>query len=232
MSGSVTLGTVVRRATALLSDNEAGNANVRWTVGELVGYANEALREISALRPEAYATLVELTLVPGNIQRLDPDKYSQLFAIEEVISDFGPPSRVYEADHKYYRLTPPRAQPFGDEPPTIKSFVKHPFDEQTFFVVPAVPPAQRLRVRATVAARPRQFDETSLTLPVGLRPEFEAQVVDWVMWRALSADHESPHARESAVRYRDAFTSSMVTKTAPNKLMPQAPPEAAPAPRR
>lgn len=76
-----TAAEVMKRASTILQDAGA----VRWTAIELRDWLNEALRAIAAIKPNAKASNVILTLVAGTKQTL-PEQYTVL---SRVIRNVG-----------------------------------------------------------------------------------------------------------------------------------------------
>jgi hypothetical protein len=206
-TAATTVGRLVERATSQLLDP----GNVRWTRAVLVDLINEAMREILAHRPDAFASTIELPLQAGAMQRLD-SRYSSLASVETCAG-----ARVHEGDYKYYRLqkSPTLVARRGSNPAkgfTVRTYVKHPIDDRIFYVEPPVPPDAKLSVTATVIQTPGHLSAGDVDTVVPIRPEFEAQVLDWVCYRCLASDHESNEAREQSKVHLDAFLKLMGLK--------------------
>lgn len=195
---ATTLNRMIERATVQLLDP----GNVRWPRAAVVDYLNEALREVLAHRPDAFATTVDLPLRAGAMQQL-PQEYASLSSIEQSMNERGV-QRVREGDYKYYRLRtcPDAAPPRGFH---VRTYIKHPIDDAIYYVEPPVPPDCRTTVLATVIRKPGNYDADEGELEIPIRAEFEAQVLDWVCFRCLSGDHESETARTQAKVHLESF---------------------------
>jgi hypothetical protein len=80
----------------------------------------------------------------------------------------------------------------------------HPSVPGSFEVYPAVPPGQSPVVLATVAGMPCLFCPEQWKECVGIQTKYDAAVVEWMLYRALSTDSESATAGPASQR---AFTN-------------------------
>lgn len=213
MAGT-TLDEMITRVSRLLADADPDAPNTRWPVDQLVDFINEAHLEILAYRSEAFSVTTHLPLAPGRIQRLSAE-YLSVSSIDAHILEDGREVPVSEADFRYARTVRALALRMPARSGwVLASYSKHPIDDSVFFVEPDVPVGTEPRVRATVVMRPVRHSVNAVNAPLGIRPEFEAQVTDWVMWRALSMEQESPRAREAATQYRNMFVAALGEKYA------------------
>lgn len=211
-----TLGAVLKLASELLGDADPAAPNVRWTVSELVGYASEALRQILSLRPEAFAYTTEIPLQVGMLQQL-PKDYQTLVTASECVNG-AKTTPVTEADYKYARLLKKavRSADFDGDPLddyAVRTFTRHPVDDTIFLVNPPFPFGCRARIRATLILRAKKLELEDVARPIPIRPEYQPQVLDWIMHRALAKDHESATAREQSKVHLDAFNASLDAAT-------------------
>lgn len=211
-----TLGVIVQRAAQLLADNDPAAPNTRWPVSTLVSFINEGLHEIASRAPGALASLVELHLKPGAIQTL-PKDYTALVSIDEFVN--GRTVRpVSEVSYQYrgrVKVPARKCSPCATSRCAdyfVSSYTKHPIDDRTFWVDPPVPTGCPVSVRAVVALGAVSLDGCNMNACLGLRPEFEAQLLDWVMWRALSMDHVSEGARAQAKVHYETFVKGLADK--------------------
>lgn len=212
----VTLSVLLARAGRLLNDFDPIVPHARWTREMLISYVNEAMREILSLRPEAFAYTTEIPLKWGSFQQLDPQFQALVNADASINGQRLSP--VTEADYKYIRTFHKAvvAANFDGDPLEaydVRTFTRHPVDDSIFYINPPMPAGCKCRLRATIILRAQQLAESDLTKALPVRPEYEPQVLDWVMKRALEMDHESATARDQAAKYEKAFRDALDGKT-------------------
>ena len=66
--GTITGQQIVDKARKILQDTTAGGT--RWLDSELLGWINDAQREVVLLKPNAFSAVENLTLVQGTLQTL------------------------------------------------------------------------------------------------------------------------------------------------------------------
>lgn len=221
-SGCSTLGELVARAARVLNDFERGNEHVRWQEAELIDYINEALCRVLARRPDAFAETFDFALQPGRLQRL-PGEYLSLSGIELSKGKDGD-TPVSEVDHRFSKIFSKKpclardtrcdnraaksADPCADF--KITGFAKNPLDEAVFTVDPPVPKGCAPTVTMTAIRKPEKFCGQDGAKCLGIACEYESPVLDFVLWRALSKDHESAPAAAQAKLHFDAFERVVV----------------------
>jgi hypothetical protein len=203
---------VIDRAAAMLVDVD----HVRWPVANLVSYLNEAMREIVMFRPDAFAITTTHHLEPGARHDV-PAKYVAIHSIEESVRCATDVRSVTEADYKYYRLLSPVRQPMASAANPartyhVKTYTKHPFDDRVFYVEPPVPAGHRAQVIASFVAEPPMFTSGDVAKHLPMKTGFEAQLLDWIMSRALAVDSENAAARAQAKEHLDAFRKALELK--------------------
>ena len=67
------VGAYVTDASVLLNDQQVGREFTRWSRALLVSFLNDALAEIAAHKPEAFARQEELRLDPGRVQHIESE---------------------------------------------------------------------------------------------------------------------------------------------------------------
>lgn len=212
-----TLGAIIDRAMALLADNDPIAPNTRWSVSTLVSFVNEGLLEIGSRLPTALASRIDMRLSPGSVQTL-PSEYATLVSIDEVVN--GREVRpVTAVSHRYrgrVKVPARKCSPCAAKPCDgyfVSTFTQHPVDDRTFWVDPPVPAGcPDVFVRAVVTRGAVPLTACDVNKCLSLSPGFEAQLLDWVMWRALSMDHASEGARVQAKTHYETFIKAMTDK--------------------
>lgn len=210
-----TLGAIVKQVAGLLGDDDPATPHTHWTREVLIGYANEALREILAQRPEAFAFTVDIPLRTGVVQQL-PKEYQTLVTIEESWNG-ARQVPVLVADYKYARMFRKKvvSADFDGDPLNdydVRTYTRHPIDDTLFYVEPPVPVGCKVRVLATLILRSKDLANADMSEPIPCKPEYEPQIIDWMLHRALSTEHESASAREQAKAHLEAFNAALDRK--------------------
>jgi hypothetical protein len=218
--GCSTVDTILDRVAGLLNDRDPVVGSVRWPRADLIGYLNEGLCELSAHKPDAFASVVDLVLKPGSLQKLS-DKFKGLAAIEAHYSKDGEKA-VSESNYRYakifkrkpclarHRCSGASGDPCRDY--VLKSYVKNPIDDTAFTVDPPIPAGCAITVKATVYSRPQRFCSADGKKCLGVGCEFEAQLVDWMLYRAFSVDTESTQMREASKMHYELFVRALDRK--------------------
>lgn len=147
--GTITAQSIIDKAEATLFDD----ANVRWSVPELLAHLNDGQRELVAQKPDAGAVNAVLTLAAGTKQVLPAGGIQLLKAVRNMGLDGTTPGRA---------ITPASMETLDRVRPnwhadTASAEVRHylfdPRDPKTFYVTPPQPtPAGK--IEAVYAATP------------------------------------------------------------------------------
>jgi hypothetical protein len=218
-----TVDQILVRAGRLLNDyEEQGRQFVRWPKVSLLDYLNEALAQLAAHRRDAFAVQAVLPLVPGAQQEL-PSDYIELVKLDRNMTRgaTGEPEPGAPIKEQDQRMVAAVRKPdcLGtvsstgkNRPYCVRSYSRNPVSPTHFDVTPPVPPDEVVEVIATVIRRPRQFTIGDYAKHVGVAPEFEAALVDWVLYRAFMIDTESASAVKVAAAYAAAFYNVLDTQ--------------------
>lgn len=203
MTCCVTVREIVDEVYTLLGDPD----RERWTVAQLVTFINEALCEILTYRPDEFAVTTEITLQPGRLQRV-PDGYRQLISLEYNIGgDETPIQETAESIQRTFVGRPCRLPSSACY--VVQSWSRNSKDRRTFYVNPPVPKGVTHRVVATLVANPPKHDKQRLDDCLGIDCAYRAQVVDWVMARALEVDVESERNASMITHHKQAFYTAL-----------------------
>jgi hypothetical protein len=218
-----TVDQLLVRAGRLLNDyEEQGRQFVRWPKVSLLDYLNEALAQLVAHRRDAFAVQAVIPLVAGAQQQL-PDEYIELVKLDRNMVRGatgtpvpGPP--IKEQDQRMAAAVRKPdclgvvARSSSDRPYCVRSYSRNPVSPTHFDVSPPVPPDATIEVIATVIRRPRPFTLGDYAKHVGVAPEFEAALVDWVLYRAFMVDTESASSTKMAAAYAASFYNVLDTQ--------------------
>lgn len=187
---TVSVASLVTRASTILQDMDG----VRWTVSELLDWGSEGQVELVKLRPDAYTKTVTVRLVPGAKQST-PAGSIEFIDVRQNTNGIA----ITPCD----RAALDRFSPKWMVTPTA-SYVKHWMDDpepDTFYVYPAQN-ATPGSIVVTHAAVPPALSQGG-TLAV--RDIYAENVVNYIIYRALSKDAEFSGSAERAAAYYQLF---------------------------
>lgn len=210
-----TAAQVMKRASTILQDADA----IRWTPVELCDWLNEALRAIVAIKPNAKAGNVILTLAAGTKQTL-PEQYTIL---SRVLRNIGPTPG--NAPGKAIRTLAKRdildAQIPGWHDPAVlpaTAAVSYVWQDlmalREFWVAPANDGNGRIEVTVgmiptPVTAPSNPLDIDAYVQAVDLPDLFQPIILDMILYRAFSKDSAAPDAAQRAGAHMQSAASGL-----------------------
>lgn len=189
---------IINRATLILQDD----TNVRWTRPELLGWVNDAQREIVVHRPSASSIVTTLPLVPGTRQELPPVGIQLLDVIRNVN---GRAVRVLKREildaqqpdwHQHKQAAVIKHFMFDDRSPLV------------FYVYPPAAPAAMLEVSYSVAPVAATAESSQLSL----NDIYANAVLDFVLYRAYLKDADFAGNAARAESHYQKFASAVGIK--------------------
>lgn len=201
---------IIRPATTTLFDAD----HVRWPLSELLGYINEAVRAIAAVKPNANTATAELTLVAGTLQTL-PDQYTILSRVtRNMVSPGvgGAAIRMVQGRGLMDSFFPgwqSDAALFG---PVVKHVTYDDADLRRFYVMPGNDGAGR--IEAVVGVMPAALtigvgdplaESSYSALTVGLPDLYQTPVQDYTLYRAFSKDQGIAASAQRAQMHLSTF---------------------------
>lgn len=202
---TVTAQTIADRVSLLLQDEDG----VRWTAAELLGWLNDGQREIFIVRRDSSSRVTPVALVAGTKQALPSDGVLLLDIKRNAGAagnTFGAPVRrtsmdLLDAVSPNWHAATAAA--------TVKNFM---YDQRTPLVYYVYPPAATpTYVELEYAANPAQL--ATLADVIGISDDYANALVDYVMFRAYSKDHEDENAMARATAHRALFDAAIGNKT-------------------
>lgn len=189
-----TVDEVVQRAAEVLNDPN----HDRWTYSNMVEWVNQAISAICRLRPSAHIEKVDIPLIEGAIQALDPSYSGFVRGLYTKVGGSTPGKTPIKGELGAITLIDANwmSAASNDE---IDEVMYDPETPHTFFVYPPQPAATTNTLYAEVGTIP------PLSIPADTIPipsMFDTAIVDYVLWRAYSmdAEHASQDGR-AAVHY-------------------------------
>lgn len=200
---TTTAQTLITRAAAVLNDE----ANVRWTVSEMLGWLADGQREAAVLNPTLYTKTAVRTLVAGAHQTLsDIADYGMLASVTRNLAFDGVTSgrSVTAVDEALVMASDPMWQT-ATPSPTVYHYM---FDQNRRFSYRVQPPAMAgTKVEILYAAIPPAV--ASATDPIALQDHCVPALVDYLCFRALSKDAEFGDVPTLAAGYHKLFTEAV-----------------------
>lgn len=187
---TILVNEILTRASVLLNDING----VRWTPTELIDWLNEGQQALAKIKADTKVVTAPATLVAGALQSLPADGLSLIGVMENVGG-----SAVTPCDKAALDLFSPG---WITRPTASKVIHWMPGEKpETYYVYPAqsATPAQ---VRISYAARPVDVASNEA---IDVRDIYADNLVNYILFRALSKDAEVGHA-ERAIAYYQAFS--------------------------
>lgn len=214
---TTTAKSIIDKASSLLLDP----SNVRWTRSELLGWINDAQRQIVLMSPNATNKVGIFQLIAGTRQSIPSDGWSLLDVIRYMGTDGTKPGRalrivsqeVLDAFNPNWHSSTPSVVP--------QSYMFDQQDQTVFYVYP--PNTGKGWVQVNYSPEPMELTLETQTITV--RDIFQTAILDYVMYRACSKDAEYAPGVALASGYLQTFMASMSekaqseTKSSPNQML-------------
>ena len=202
---TVTAKSIIDKASVLLLDL----TNIRWTRAELLGWINDAQRQIVIMSPNATNKVSTIKLDAGTRQSIPSDGWTLLNVIRYMGTDGLRPGRairiasqqVMDAFNPNWHASTPSVVP--------QSYVFDQQDQTIFYVYP--PNTGKGYVQINYSPEP--VDLTAETQTINVKDIFQTAILDYVMYRACSKDAEYAPGLQLAAGYLQTFNASMGIKS-------------------
>ncbi len=207
------------------------DTGIRWPDLELVGYVNQAQREICNYKPDAIVKNENLTLVAGTKQSLPATAIRLLTVVRntraQVTDNTGSvtTTATSRSIRAVSRETLDRFVPtwHSDTPHAeVKHFMFDDTDPTNFYVYPAQPASGFGVVEVLYTDHP---STVTINSNLEVADAYTNAIKDYVLYRALAKDAEMPASAQRSVNHYQAFLQSITgkqqvdTATSP-KVMP------------
>lgn len=215
----VEVASILQRAQTLIQDV----TGVRWSLPELAGWFNDALREVALLLPSATSKSVVLPLAKGTRQTI-PDGALMLMRVPRNLmpgstdGDRKGGRAIRLVDRSALDTQYPDWHDEGRTPfrPIVRHFVVDEAEPRAFYVYPGND--GKGLVEAVVSLDPPQVDASGTTLAsyaadFPLRSIYANAVLDYVLYRAYSKDASFSENLERADAHYNAFAMALGAKT-------------------
>jgi hypothetical protein len=190
---------IITTARRVLQDTGHAGVALRMGDAELLGYVNEAVREVALLRPDLFSHVANMATTAGQVMQTLAAADAQ--RLLEVIGVVGGQA-----------VTPMDRSALDQFRPSWRSDTAGPArhwapvegDPRRFFIYPQAPASQSLEVR--YAREPLTYELTQ-AMPE-LSDVYEPALADYVIWRAESKDDEQASAQRARTHF-EAFVAKV-----------------------
>jgi hypothetical protein len=195
------LGSVIIAAARKILGDEGAD---RFTATDLLEWLNEGRRQVAAIRPDAVAALVDITLVAGAEQTIPATAFKLL----------NIPANTENSKRSitYIDTDALNAIDLNWREADSPGYVEHyTYDEDQPMGFEVYPPASAgMKVRALVAVTPTDI---AANADVGFKDIYQGVLTDWVVYRAASQPSDSVSDEQRAANALSALQLVLGTKT-------------------
>jgi len=202
---AITVSHIIGRAGVILHDT----TQVRWPDVELLGWLNDAQRELVLLRPDASVVSEPLALVQGTKQEL-PDLGIRI--IDIIRNTNGGAVRVIDRNVLDAQQPDWHTTPESDK---VEHYMFDLRDPKNFYVYPAQPAAPG-QVDIVYSASPADAVQDG---DITLDDIYANAILDYILYRAYSKDADFAGNAQRALKHHEAFVTSLGLKFQVDKLV-------------
>jgi len=204
--GTILASAIVDRAEIILQDT----TNVRWPASELLGWLNEAQRDICAIYPDLCATTANITLVAGTKQSLPAGGAALLKVIRNMgVGGASPGNAMRKVPQEILDSQVP-AWHSQSTVTDLKHYIYDPRAPHVFYVYP--PSVASNVIEALYSVAPTEM--ATLATVITIDDVWAGALLDGVLYRAYSKDLAEVGNADRAMLHKAAFDSAMTTKKA------------------
>jgi hypothetical protein len=202
--GTIVGTTIINKAAIQLTDL----TNIRWTRSELLGWLNDAQRQIVLMQPNSSNKTAAQKLIVGSRQRIPSDGWLLLDIYRNMGTDGLTPGNVVRVVSR--QLLDAYAPTWHSSAPSAvtQNFIFDLQDQTAFYVYPPSDGTNWLEVNyAQVPA-----DLATENLTISLSDVVQTAMLDYMMYRACSKDAEYAPGLQLASGYWAAFSAAVGSK--------------------
>lgn len=200
---------IIDKAEIILQDT----TNVRWTTDELLGWLNDAQREIALIKPDASVKTSAVQLTSGTKQTLGSGSTADAIMLLKVVRNMGTDGTTAGNAIRVVSGEILDAQRPGWHSETSTAAVVHavydPRNPKQFYVYP--PNTGTGYVELMYSATPTAVGTLGSTITVD--DVFSNAILDYILFRAYSKDVEYAGNAARAEKHYLAFANSMGLST-------------------
>jgi len=203
--GTITAKSIIDKASTQLLDPN----NVRWTRTELLGWVNDAQRQITVMSPNATNKVAVIQLVAGTRQSIPSDGWTLLDIIRYMGTTGTTPGRVPRIISQQV-LNDFNPNWHSVTPATVPlNFLYDQQDQTVFYVYPPSNGKGYLQINYS----PIPSDLSSENSTISVNDIFQTSILDYILYRANSKDAEYAAGLTLASGYLQTFMATMQAKS-------------------
>jgi len=186
---------------------------MRWKDPEMLGWVNDAQREIVLVKPNTSARNVNIALAAGTLQTIPTDGVSLLKAVRNVSGSTNTaadiPGRAIRISETEILDAENPDWHFADPDLTVLHYMFDEDDPVHFFVYPPQP-AVPGHLNIVYSASPIEL--TDLSQDISIRDIYANQIVDYVLFRCYLKDASYAGNEQRANNHYQLFRESLGLK--------------------
>lgn len=204
----------------IVVQDTAGAGGVRWPEDEILGWINDAQREIVLYHPQASTTTLTRAVVAGTRQALsdllevtDPAGIRILDVVRNM-TNAGVPGRAIRGIPREV-LDAQRPEWHSETGTAILHWMYDPRDTKSFFVYPALSAAlitAVAKIEFVYSSSPA--DLADIGSYISIDDVYSNTILNYVLFRAYSKDAEYAQNVQLSQSYYQLFLSSLTAKSA------------------
>ena len=224
---TVKIADILNKCETILQDD----TNVRWTAGELLGWANDAYREIVMARPDLNTATGTLTCVEGTRQVLTLG-FANALRLIDVVRNVATTSNKGAVRLISRKILDDQRRDWHDvasKSVNIEYFMFDPRLPKEFLVYPPATTAAQLEV--VYSSVPTGHTISGNSVPdevIKVDDSWANCMIDYILYRAYSKDAEYAANSQRAAAHYQAMQASLGVKTQSDQAV--TPQEGAPRP--
>ena len=181
-----------------------------WTESQLIGFINDAMRQLSLVRPDATSVVEVVTLVPGTKQAVPTARRRLLNVIRNMGADGNTPGAVvWPVD----RASLDSFNPDWHQDPeavAIDNFILDEDYPKTYYVTPPVHSTTVVQVEVAFSVNPTLVSASGDTMTVD--DVYKGPILHWALYRAYAVETESITSTKRAEEHKIEFYQSLDIK--------------------
>lgn len=207
----ITAQQVIDKAEIILQDN----TNIRWLSSELLGWLNDAMREIVKALPSEYTKNENVLLIAGTRQTLPSDAIELLDVPRNAGAAGTTPGNAITFVHRKMldEQNPAWHAAVGAVP--TQHYMRDERDQRVFYVFPPQPAVPQY-VNILYSASPTDI---AIGATLWVDDVWSGAIIDYILYRAYSKDAEYTGKADLSSRHESMFMKALETKVISERML-------------
>lgn len=202
---TITAQQLVNRVKNILNDS----TSIRWPEIELLGYLNDAQREIVLLRPDALTKTESVALTVNNTKQQIPSAGIRLMSVvRNMGSDGQTPGKAVRLVDRAVLDTQVPDWHSSEAATEVAHYVFDPINPKVFYVYPRVGTAKQVEI--IYSASPVDI---AIGATITIDDIYANAIINYIFYRAYSKDAEYAQNPNLAASYWNSFVQELGLKT-------------------